>query len=122
MANEIQNFGNGTGELYIVKPDGTTLYQFFLNDNDGRDKIMTHAAKSRIVPWQIVQDGRFASDPTTLQDLFDDTYGFRYFIHANATPSFASATEITREVVLRGLETNLPVATADRDWETNPAM
>ena len=113
MANQIKDIGNGTGYLYIVDRTGTFITAAFANNPQGAYSIRTHALASGVIPVKQAQN-----DATKLQDEFDPTFGYRYYIQANYTTtasptSLVNAVEITKELVLRGMEQNLPVIAAD---------
>jgi hypothetical protein len=111
MANQIKDIGNGTGYLYIVDRTGTYIQSALPNNVASAYQLRAHALASGVLPVKQAQN-----DATKLQDVFDPTFGYRYYIQANYTTTavpnnLTNAVEITKHVVGRGIEQNIPVIT-----------
>lgn len=109
MANEIKDIGNNAGYLYRVTRDGLTILHAWENNETGAREFRADAMVSGLIPWAAFQD-----DATKLQDNYDPIIGFRYYINANYTAAadpktLTNAVEITRDIVPRGTEGNMPL-------------
>ena len=90
----LANLGNGSGFLYVVDLDGTSIIANLANTPTNARKIIQDA-----LPIAGLID-----DP----DIFSSVYGKRYFINTAGTAgSLTGASEITQYVVNRGLNAPL---------------
>jgi len=94
----LSDLGNNSGFLYIVDYDGVSVISSLKNNTLNVKKLLTDALTSGPLP------------PNT--GIFSTSYGRRYFINSAGGAvqgDLTGATEISRNVILRGLESSLPV-------------
>lgn len=89
----LSTLGNGSGYLYIVDLDGTSIISNITNTPENVRKIILDAS----VVVGLIDD----------VDIFSNIYGKRYFLDAAGVAGVLSGTEITQYIVTRGL--NAPI-------------
>lgn len=94
----LTNLANGTGYIYITDYDGTSVISSVPNTTNSVRKILEDASFSGPLP------------PNT--GIYSTSYGRRYFLNSGGGAvqgDLTGATEISRNLILRGLESTLPV-------------
>lgn len=91
----LTTLGSGTGFIYVVDLDGTSIIQNLANTTNTVKQILLDASTS------VGLSGRAG--------IYDSSYGKRYFLDASGVAGVLSGTEITQFVVSRGLDSTIPV-------------
>ena len=99
MSMTLAEIGNGSGFLYVTRPDGTTIVANIVNNVSAWQQIMRYASSSVSL-----------DDPTLSVNA---TFGYRFFgSTTGSAASLAGTTELTRLIVNRGIQAPMPKVAA----------